>query len=216
VATKLEKKVGTLMAMYISFISIFTISLIFIVLTKLLMLIIVNSMKFKEFNFDFYNTCGYAPVCFSLFYVICTFESNLVIEYIRFNGEPVNSKYLPFLFLIIIQILYHDSPFVGHLAGILTGVIIKNIFIYFAFPSKASFLQFEIKYSYIVHAAKEYINYVDVNSANENDFKEIDKKWCDFPLFKYIIWLVKGRNIQYVDANTEINNESQINVERSL
>ncbi len=215
VATKLEKKLGTLMACVMTYFSVFTISLLFIALSKLLSLVVINYMKFREFNLDFYSTCGYAPVCFSLFYVICTFESSLVIDYIRFNGQPVNSRYLPFIFLIIIQILNHESSFVGHLSGILTGMIIKNICIYFIFPSKEVLSHFEIQFSGIVHAAKEHFNYVDVLSVDERDFKEIDKHWCDFPLFKFFINSFRERCHQYTSAR-EINitemNESRVNV----
>ena len=220
VGTKLEKKIGTLMSMVMTGISIFTNSLVFIVLTKLIQMII-KSMKFKEFNMDFYNTCGYAPVSFALFYVICTFQSNLTIEYIRFNGEPVNSRYLPFLFLIIIQILKHDSSFVGHLSGILTGVIIKTIYIFFVFPSKIVLIHFEQKYRNLVQPAKEYLNYIDILSVVEIDFKEIDKKWTDFPLFEFIQNLytkVKNRlsnnitdyrNVESANSNSNINNEGK-------
>lgn len=200
VGPQIEKRIGTLFTFIYIFHSIIILSLVYLVIAKLLDFFLVHFMKFKEINYDFYCSIGFSGVLFSLFYFWCNITSISETYQNFLLVAPIKSKYLPVCYLIFIQILNPNSSFLGHLSGIISGVLIKYFFIYFTFPNKEWIKQFEtVTEGYCLSSCVRRMNYKNINGLSSQDIAEIDVVMNDFScikLFKRLFYPTNNNNFE--------------------
>jgi rhomboid domain-containing protein 1 len=165
-------------------------------------------MKFKDFNYDFYCSIGFSGVLFSLFYFWCNFSSISETYQNFLLVAPIKSKYLPLCYLIFIQILNPNSSFLGHLSGIISGVLIKYIFVYFTFPNKEWILQFEQKtQGSCLSNFVGRLNYKNIESVGAQDISEIDVRMSDFSFIKLFKRLFSRNNNNNFERQNDQENQ---------
>ena len=138
-------------------------------------------MKFTEYNFDFLCAVGLSGVLFTLLYISCNFKKYAELNVFFFGILPVKSKYCPFTYLMLIQVVSPNSSFIGHLSGILAGVFIKYLMVYLTFPRKEWIVAFESGFPRLVYFLK-MVNYADISSLdteNSEELEEFNKKICN-------------------------------------
>ncbi len=185
VGPQVEKRIGTIFTFIYIFHSVIILSIVYLMIAKLLDYFLVHFMKFKDFNYDFYCSIGFSGVLFSLFYFWCNFSSISETYQNFLLVAPIKSKFLPFCYLIFLQILNPNSSFLGHLSGIISGVLIKYFFVFFTFPNKNWIQNFENKTHNGCWANfLEKLNYKRIESVGNQDISEIDVQISDFSFIK--------------------------------
>lgn len=197
VCKKMEKKIGTAFMLIFIFESVYFISTIYLFQITILKYIIITLFKFTEYNFDFYCSVGFSGVLFSLYYLECNFKKVAETSTQFFGLIPIKAKYSPFIYLLLIQVLSPNSSLLGHLSGILTGYLLKNIFVYFIFPRKEWIESFENKFETLFYCMSNKLKYIQVSCIpqvyQEEELKEIDKRLSDLCIVKYIKNLITKR-----------------------
>lgn len=173
ITAKLEKRIGSLFLMTFILHSIVIGSLLYLFQIKLLKLCV--SSFFREYNFNFYCASGFSSVLFSLFYLKNSF-ANISNKHLSIFGLfHVKAAYSPYMFLVCIQIISPNSSLIGHLSGILGGVLIKNILIYITFPTKEWLMEFELKFRRVVSKLERVLNYTTIEVALEGEAVELNE-----------------------------------------
>jgi len=171
--------------------------------------VVVILLKFTEFNFDFYCSVGFSGVLFALYYIDCNFKnvSNITIRF--FGLLPIKSKYAPVTYLLLVQMLNPNSSFLGHLSGIFTGFLLKNIFVYFTFPRKDWIKAFEDKFNYL--DMTNNFRYFKISQIlSEDELKEIDVGIYQLCCYR-IIKRIRDRNNYSNNISTNEDNPRIIN-----
>ena len=186
----LEKKIGSLYLLLIIIKSIFLISFIYLFVIEILKYIMITTLKFKDYNYDFYSSVGFSGVLFSIYYIKCNFSSVSDQYYSVFNFIPIQARNLPIFYLLFNQLINPNSSYIGHTSGIICGWLIKNMLVYFILPSKIYVVGFEENFENILNFLEKKFNYVKINSIKEiqdlQDLEELDKKIIDLYIFKKI------------------------------
>jgi hypothetical protein len=219
----IERKIGSMLLLIIMIKSIILISLIYLGIIELLKYIVINTLKFKEYNYDFYSAVGFSGILFCIYEVLCLFSSRAENYQNIFSFLPIKSKYLPTFYLFCNQLINPNSSYIGHSSGIICGWIIKEILVYFTLPNKSNILSFEKKYEKFVNFLEEKLNYIKISKiTNEDDLidlKEFDKNLMDLYILKKISNLLKGnkevregkdQNI-LITSNNEVTNPRNLN-----
>lgn len=221
IGRSLEKRIGSLLTFLIIMKSIFLISFIYLVLIEILKYIVITTLKFKDYNYDFYSSVGFSGILFSIYDILCNFSR--VAENIQtlFSFIPIRSKYLPIFYLFFNQSINPHSSYICHVAGIICGFIIKDVLVYITLPSKDSLISFEEHFAKSISFLEIKCNYVriasiqDVNSLI--DLAELDRGFFDLFIFKKIkdsIQKVFNRN-NSSDQNILISTNSAINNQKA-
>lgn len=226
----LEKKIGSMLLLIIILKSIILISLIYLGIIELLKYIVITSLKFKDYNYDFYSAVGFSGILFCIYEILCLFSSRAENYQNIFSFLPIKSKFLPVFYLFCNQLINPNSSYIGHASGIICGWIIKEVLVYFSLPNKSNVISFESKYEWVVNLLEEKFNYVKISKiTNEDDLvdlNELDKKLMDLYLLRKLSALFKGnkelkenneQNILITSNNAERNarnNNEMQNVHR--
>jgi len=213
-----EKKIGSMLLLIIILKSIVLISVIYLGIIELLKYIVVTSMKFKEYNYDFYSTVGFSGILFCMYEILCLFSSRAENYQNIFSFLPIKSKYLPIFYLFCNQLINPNSSYIGHASGIICGWIIKEVLIFFTLPNKSNIISFEKKYEEVINLFEAKFNYVKISSITNEvdliDLNELNKNLMDLYLLKKISSMFKGnkelrevnqQNILVTSNNAESN-----------
>ena len=126
---QIEKRIGSLYTFIYLLNSIFTVSLTYMIIIKIsnLFLVIINSST----NLDSYCSVGFSAIIFDLLYFNYNFTNEIANRNsVVFGIALMKNKYLPLFYLVAMQLLNPDASFVGHLSGIISGILIKNLIVY--------------------------------------------------------------------------------------
>lgn len=225
----MEKKIGSMLLLIIILKSIILISLIYLGIIKLLKYIVITTLKFKDYNYDFYSSVGFSGILFCIYEIFCLFSSRADNYQNVFSFLPIKSKYLPLFYLFCNQLINPNSSYIGHASGIICGWIIKEVFVYFTLPNKYNILSFEKKYEKYIDFLELKFNYVKISKItgedNLIDLGELDKNLMDLCILKKISILIKGnkgvreindQNILITSNDIERNVRSNNNISRNI
>ena len=153
--------------------------------------IVLNCLKFRDYNYDFLSSSGFSCTFFGMYYILCSFNSIADSNHYFLSFLPIRKKFLPFFYLMLNQMINPKSSYLGHLSGIISGVLIKEIFVYLTLPRKSYINSFEDKFSteidYIFVKKFNYVRYSSITSVKDlEDLNELDKGFSDFFLIKYV------------------------------
>ncbi len=124
----LESQFGTLQVFIMSMWAIIVEGCLYVGMNYLLGTYLTNNPQWL------YNSgVGYSGVLFT--YAICESYHSTVQTRSVFGFCTVSSKVYPWLLLVLISLLLPNISFMGHLSGILTGVLIVNGKLQFLLPS---------------------------------------------------------------------------------
>ena len=84
----------------------------------------ILAIYFNYYELLVSRSVGFSGVLFCLKYILNMIDGNAIVNY---NGINVTKKYLVFFELIFISLMVPNSSFVGHLFGILTGMIMFQL-----------------------------------------------------------------------------------------
>jgi membrane associated rhomboid family serine protease len=192
----LEKKLGSVYFFISIVCSMIFISLVYITVVLSMKYFIVELFGFKEYNYDFYCSIGFSGILFSLFYLQCSLPTVRDSHSYFFGLIPIKAIYSPFCYLILIQLLNPKASFVGHLAGIVCGYLMRAGLIQIFFPRKKWIIAFEDRFVGFIGLLKR-LNYVEVaaiTAADDlTDLGELDKGLADLAIVKYVKSLIRGR-----------------------
>lgn len=219
----LEKKIGSAYILILVLDSVLLISIIYLIQIAILKYVIITLFKFTEYNFDFYCSLGFSGVLFSLYFITCNFKNVSETNTHFFGLIPVRAKYSPIIYLLLIQVINPNSSLLGHLSGIFSGYLLKNILVFFVIPSKISINSFEEKFEAFLNLLEIKFNYVKIISVSsefqELELKELNRDIYDLCCIKYFVNLIKNRE-ENLNPNTykrktsiKYNQRNNINVE---
>lgn len=202
---KVEEKIGTAYLLIFIFQSILLVSIIYLVIIALLKFCIVTTLKFTQYDFNLYCSIGFSGILFSIYFILCSFKSVSNIDTYFFGLIPMKSKYSPYIYLLLIQMVNPNSSLIGHSSGIISGIIIKNVFVYFFIPGKIAIESFEEKFN-----ISSYLGLKDLVN-NNGELEEINKNILDTTLFKFILKKFRKENnvaiVEISNSNISINNQ---------
>jgi hypothetical protein len=190
VCRNLEEKIGSAFILIYIIESIYFISFLYMLQIAILKYLIISLFRFTEYNFDFYCSVGFSGILFALYYLQCNFRNVSETTTQFFGLIPIKAKYSPLAYLILVQVLNPNSSLLGHLSGIFTGYLLKNLFVYFVFPRKEWIVSFELKFENIFNFFTNKLRYIQIKSIprihHDDEIKEIDVAFCDLCCIKFI------------------------------
>ena len=195
---QLDKEIGTIYTLIISFHSTILISLVYLYTMYLFKI---------SFNVSFYNFtqhCGFSAVCFTLYCFCCFLNKNRNLTF-DFLFVPITGQYAPFVVMVIFKLLVPNSSSVCHFVGYFITLWLYKVFSYFIFPRAEWIVDLEKKMNlYKRDTISKFIMYVSVDS-NDNvvhNIKEINK---------FMEFICKKKSIRDVNVNDNVNNEQEHN-----
>lgn len=208
IGINLEKKLGTALMMTIILQSSLLISLVYLFQIVILNYFVVTLMNLTEYNYDFYCSAGFSGILFTLLYINYNFSKIANGYVLMFGIIPIKAKIVPIAYLLLIQILIPNSSTIGHLSGIITGFLIKNVLVYLTIPRKEWIKETEIKFKGIIDFFKKNLFYIEIESItsdNLEDLNEFDKKLKDIFCVRCVYNLSRRARGRGSQINEQVN-----------
>lgn len=118
------------------------------------------------------HVAGLLGIVFSLLSYYCYKESHTHPSVYTFrargNEFPIPTLYVPFLYLCLLALLFPNSSFFGHLAGISAGFLLATGKINFMFPPLKALQWIESKISPVINALHTIVVWTKESDAVDN------------------------------------------------
>jgi membrane associated rhomboid family serine protease len=215
IGISLEKKLGTALMMTIILQTSLLISIVYLIQIVTLNYFVVTLMNLAEYNYDFYCSAGFSGILFTLLYINYNFSKIANGYVLMFGIIPIKAKIVPIAYLLLIQILIPNSSTIGHLSGIITGFLIKNVLVYLIIPRKDWIKDSEIRFKGLIDFLKINLYYVEIesiSSENLEDLNEFDKEFKDIICVRCIYNLWRRARSRGSHINEQVNEGNNYNL----